>query len=280
MSKSKSKLNLTSISVNKKNDQNHATKVALITGGAIRIGRAISQKLAESGYSLAIHYAKSKIAAIELQRELVSKYPIKVKLYQHQFSNKINQQNCQKIIKKIYKDFGRLDLLVNNAAIFEYDNCKNINPRILKKHLAINFSAPIFLMQEFFSQVDKYKSKKIDHCIINILDHKLFAVNPDFFSYTVTKSALFFATKMAAIEYAPKIRVCGIAPGLTIPSKYMTAKSFAKAHKKALTGSAGNPEDIAQSVIFLANNQSITGEVICVDGGQSYKKLTRDVSFT
>lgn len=255
-------------------------KVALITGGAVRIGSVIASTLAQAGYNLAIHYASSHKLAITLKKQLTKKYPIRIETFQENFSKKLIDSESKSLINQVFTTFGNLDLLVNNAAVFEYDNPSSFTVQKLEKHLAINLAVPIFLGQNFYQKIiTKAHKNKPDYCIINILDHKLFALNPDYFSYTLAKSALFNATKMQAIQFAPHIRVCGVAPGLTLPSKLMDEQIFTHGKKVSLTGDSGNPEDIAQGVLFLGQNRSITGEIIRIDGGQSYMRLTRDVYY-
>lgn len=250
----------------------------LITGGAVRIGKEIALELAKNGYNIAIHYAKSKTSAENLQKEIQQKYNnIKVEIFAGDF-----QKNniATKIFTDVWQKMGGINLLINNAALFEYDNPENTNTISINKHINVNLIIPVLLAQNFYIKAKKLSKTNQNFCIINILDQKLFAINPDYFSYTLAKSALQSATLMMAQQFAPQIRVCGIAPGLTLPSPIMDHSKFARAQKLSLTGNSGTPQSIAHTVLFLAQNRHITGEIIKVDGGQSLIGLARDVAFT
>ena len=152
--------------------------------------------------------------------------------------------------------WGFCSLLVNNASAFEYDDVSNVTRANLEHLFAVNHHAPVLLAKDFREQL-REGSKGL---IVNVLDQKVFNLNPDFFSYTLTKSALESATRLLAMAMAPDVRVCGIAPGLTLRSGEQTEEGFRLAHRKTPLGIGSKPEDIAEALSFLTKVPSITGD--------------------
>ena len=145
----------------------------------------------------------------------------------------------------------------------------------MDEHFAVNVRSPTILSKVFANSL----SKDTNGCIINILDNKIYAINPDYLSYTISKVALQGATSALAMALAPKVRVNGIAPGITLESGNQGEASFIKGQTMSPMGQVSTVEDITRSVLFILNSSSINGNVITIDGGQSLQKLARDVAF-
>ncbi len=243
--------------------------VALVTGGAKRIGAEICRTLASNGHSVIIHYRNSVEAATELSEELnkVSKSTIiRADL------EKID--DVKSLLIKAVKLFGPIDILINNASMFEYDNIESINSDLFNRSIATNTLAPLLLIQAFAEQ-----SLEAQGCIINLLDQKLENPNQDYISYTASKTALAGLIEPLAIGLAPKFRVNGIAPGLTLPSPHASVSEFEKLHDKTPLGRGATPRDISEAVVFLIGAKSVTGQVLFVDGGERLHPRDTDVLY-
>jgi NAD(P)-dependent dehydrogenase (short-subunit alcohol dehydrogenase family) len=243
--------------------------VALVTGGAKRIGAEICRALASNGHSIIIHYRNSVEEATELSEELnkVSKSAI-IR------ADLENLDEVKSLLPKAVKFFGHIDILINNASMFEYDNIKSINSDLFNRSIATNTLAPILLIQAFAEQ-----SLEAQGCIINLLDQKLENPNQDYLSYTASKTALAGLVEPLAIGLAPAIRVNGIAPGLTLPSPHASVSEFKKLHDKTPLGRGATPRDISEAVVFLISAQSVTGQVLFVDGGERLQPRDTDVLY-
>jgi len=242
---------------------------ALVTGGAARLGEAIVRRLASEGWRVAIHHRHSATEARALVRELKQDgcHAIAVAC------DLTNSANLPVMFKKANASLGFCSLLVNSAAIFEYDDIADITESSMDAHYAANLRAPA---RYFADQLPK-DAKGL---IVNLLDQKVFNLNPDFLSYTIMKTALASATELLAMAMAPHIRVCGVAPGLSLRSGNQTEKGFADAHGKTPLGFGSVPDDIAEAVSFIARVPSMTGSTVTVDGGQSLVRRSRDVMFS
>jgi NAD(P)-dependent dehydrogenase (short-subunit alcohol dehydrogenase family) len=244
-------------------------KNILVTGSSKRIGAAIVKSLAADGANLCIHYNSSRKEALELEAELKEEgYNCAIIRYDLSNTAEVHQ-----LIDLAVERIGRLDALINNASLFEYDRVGTVTADSLKKHYDVNTIAPVLLSQAFAKQV------KEEGCIINILDQKLKNSNPDYLSYTLSKAALAQATTLLALDLAPKVRVCGISPGLTLESSDQTTDEFLKCHKLTPLGKGSTVEDIAQAVKFILCASAYTGEIITIDGGQHLVPRSRDVMF-
>ena len=236
-------------------------KNLLITGGATRIGKEIAIHFSKKGWNIAIHYFKSSAKAKNLKK-IIEKNSTKVALIKADLKN-INQIN--KIIPIAKRKLGSIDCLINNAALFERDDILNFTTKSWNDHLNINLLAPALLIKQFAKQTQK--KDKLN--IINIIDQRVFKLTPIFMSYTLSKSALYTLTKTMAMRLAPNIKVNGIAPGPTIKSKRQSIKHFNNQAKSTLLKKPVGLKDICDTVEFLINNNSITGEVLAVDSGQN-----------
>ena len=248
------------------------TGYALVTGGGARIGATLVRRMAADGWAVAIQYNRSAVAAEALATEIKSAGGRAVALAcdigtRDSFADLFSRANAE---------LGFCSLLVNNASAFEYDDVSNVSRANLEKLFAVNHHAPVLLARDFRAQL----RKGAKGLIVNVLDQKVFNLNPDFFSYTLSKTALEAATRLLAMALAPDVRVCGIAPGLTLRSGEQTEAGFKAAHAKTPLGTGSTPEDIAETLSFLVKVQAITGETVVVDGGQHLQPRSHDIMFS
>ncbi len=229
-------------------------KTILVTGGAVRIGRAICTGFAKAGAKVVIHYNKSGREATKLLKilggEKAGHRSVKCELS--------DLDSATKLIPSL----GKIDVLVNNASIFI--PCPLSSEKLLdaKKQMDINFRAPLILMRKFMEQEIK------EGCVINLLDQRIAKTSPNDGSYTLSKKALAEATLTAALQWAPRIRVNGIAPGAVLPPRGMEKSKMKIQISLTPMKRASTPEEVAKTCIFLAESDSITGQIIFVDGGQ------------
>ena len=243
----------------------------IITGGATRIGAAISKKLSGPGIEMVIHYNKSKSSAEKLKKEL-SKSKTKVYLVKGDLSK---EKDVKKIVKFAKSKLKYFDCLVNNASLFENDKIENFTTNSWGRHLKTNLRAPALLSKEFAKN-----TKSSNNNIINIIDQRIFKLTPFFFSYTISKTGLYTLTKTSAMSLAPNIRVNGIAPGPTLKNKKQTEKHFRKQYLATPLKRQVDLKEICNAVDFLINNRSITGQVLAIDSGQNLNWQTPDIMGT
>jgi len=246
-------------------------KVALVTGGARRIGRAIALGLAKAGWDIAVHYGNSENDA-ETTAAAVRALGRRAVVLQ---CDLLDTEATVALLPMAQVALGPVSCVVNNASIFEFDDTKSFSVPLLQRHMLINLSAPILLAQALHAATPAGSQS----VVVNLLDQKLFNLNPDFLSYTLSKAALHCASTMLAQALAPTVRVVNIAPGLTLPSHMQTDGEFHDTHQLSPLGASNNPEEIADGVIFAVTNRAITGSTILIDSGQHMLSLPRDFSF-
>ena len=186
------------------------------------------------------------------------------------------------LLPRVVAQFGRVDAVVNSASLFEHDNAATFGFAALEKHLRSNTAAPVLLAQALHQHVaDRVAAGEADAqgAVVNLLDQKLWNLNPDFLSYTLSKAALEAATGMLALALAPRVRVVGVAPGLTLTSHLLSDEKFQTLHRQSPLGRSSTPEDVAATVAFALGNRSITGTTLLVDGGQHLMRFERDFSM-
>ena len=232
----------------------------LITGGSQRIGAVISERIAQEGSDVVIHYNKSKKQAFSLKKKL-SSYNVKVCCIK---ANLSKESELKKLFTYAKKEIGGITCLINNASTFELDSIENIKKKNWDYHLNTNVWAPIFLIQQFIKNLPK----KNNGNIINILDQRVVNLTPFFTTYTLTKSVLWTLTQTLALSLAPKIKVNAIGPGPTFPSKRQTSKQFKNQYRKVPLKKAVDPNEIAEAILFILNSNSLTGQLINIDSGQ------------
>jgi NAD(P)-dependent dehydrogenase (short-subunit alcohol dehydrogenase family) len=246
-------------------------KVALITGAAKRIGRHIALAMAQRGWDIVVHYGESHQDAHLLVSEIQASGRRAIALQ----ADLGNEGQVKQLIPETLAVMGRIDCVVNNASLFSPDSAADFSQQQLDTHMHVNVMAPILLAQALYQATAQDQLA----CVINILDQKLFNLNPDYLSYTLSKAALQCATTTLAQELAPRVRVVGIAPGLSLRSGDQTERDFDAAHRVTPLGRSSTPEDIAAAVCYVAEAKAITGTTILVDGGQHLIPTARDVMF-
>ncbi|WP_420474745.1 SDR family oxidoreductase [Noviherbaspirillum sp. ST9] len=246
-------------------------KVALVTGAARRIGRSIALALAQRGWDVAVHYGQSADEAMATVRDIEALGRRAAALQ----CDLADEQAVNRLLHDAYAALGPVSCVVNNASLFEGDTAADFSVASLDRHMHANLAAPVILARALHAAT----ADGDQSVVINLLDQKLYNLNPDFLSYTLSKAALQTATTVLAQALAPKVRVVGVAPGLTLVSGNQTEEGFAKAHRMTPLGRASTPEDVASAVCFAAENQSMTGTTLLVDGGQHLIPLQRDVMF-
>jgi NAD(P)-dependent dehydrogenase (short-subunit alcohol dehydrogenase family) len=249
------------------------TRVALVTGGARRIGRAIGLQLAAQGYGLVIHYRESREEALQTRTDCLRAGAAFAETVCGDLSDARFRAG---LIQQVTTMVGRIDLLVNSASLFDYDDASSFSAERLAAHLQSNYLAPVELTMALHRQMLDSASQA--H-VVTLLDQKIFNLNTDYMSYTLAKLASHAAIRYLAQCCAPVLRVNAIAPGVTLASGDMSATDFDKAHTIAALGRSNTPEDIAASVLFLDASCAITGQTLAVDGGQHLVPRGRDVAF-
>ncbi|CAN7523766.1 SDR family oxidoreductase [Rhizobacter sp. LjRoot28] len=246
--------------------------VVLVTGSARRLGRAIALDLAAAGHDVAVHYRHSQAEAEDAVAELRASGAHAMAFA----ADLADEPACRALVPRVVAHFGRLDAVVNNASTFEYDDAQSFSLAAMDLHWRANTAPAVLLAQALHAH-----ATAVGHtaCVVNLLDQKLWNPNPDYFSYTLSKAALQAATVMLAQALAPQLRVCGVAPGVTLPSGPMTDGEFAAAHALTPLKRASLPADIARTVRFLIDSPAITGTTLLVDGGQHLQPQARDVMF-
>ena len=235
-------------------------EAALITGAAKRIGAEIAIELAKSGYDIALHYNFSEIEALQTQSK-IREIGVECRLFKGDLKDKAY---LSELIKAVYSSFPNLSVLINNASIFKRASISDTEFKLFEELIDINLKAPYFLIKEFASVCGSGN-------IINILDTKITTNQNVYAAYILTKKALSELTKMAAVEFTPKIRVNGICPGLILPAINESDEYIERLEKKVLLQRKGSPKNISSTVKFLLENDFITGEIIKIDGGENLK---------
>ncbi len=180
------------------------------------------------------------------------------------------------LIPDIVKAMGPVTCLINNASHFADDRLTDLSEASWRTHMAINLEAPVFLCRDFAAQLPQGETGNI----LNILDQRVLRPNPQFFSYTLSKSALWVATKTMAQALAPRIRVNAIGPGPTLASAYQSNEAFENECRAMPLGHGTTPDEIAEAVLFILNAPAMTGQMIALDGGQHLLWQTPDIGAT
>ena len=250
-----------------------------MTGAAKRLGREIALQFARQGWDVAVHYGRSDQEAAQTVEEIRG-IGVRAQAFQADLSDEAATRH---LFKAVSNTFPHLSCLVNSASIFEYDRANSNTPlsgKSLQEHMQVNLTAPILLSQLMFEfQKNKSSSSAFIPSAIQLLDQKLINPNPDYLSYTLSKAALLSSVELLAMDFAPHLRVIGLAPGISLPSGDQTKDGFSKAHQMTPLGKSSTPADIARAAVFLAESGAITGTTLYVDGGQHLLPSTRDVMF-
>lgn len=254
-----------------------AARVVLVTGAAQRVGRTLALGFAEKGWDVGVHYGTSRDEAAEVVEQIRKLGRRAVALH----ADLAVEAQVAELVPACTAALGRPVCVVNNASRFDEDTAHNVGYESLLKHTAINLGAPLVLARTLYEATPEaaVADERLRTVVINVLDQKLYNMNPDYLSYTLTKAALENATVALAQALAPKVRVVGLAPGLTLPSAWQTPEAFAAAHRVTPLGRASRPEDLVAAALYLADARAVTGTTLLVDGGQHLVPLPRDVMF-
>jgi NAD(P)-dependent dehydrogenase (short-subunit alcohol dehydrogenase family) len=256
-------------------------RVVLITGAAKRLGREIALDLAKHGFDIAVHYRHSAAEADATAADLRQ-----LGAQAATFSADLaDEPACRALVPKVLAALGRLDAVVHSASTFEFDDARSFSYASLERHMRANTAPAIVLAQalaEHLAEVSAADASQAGRTgvLVNLLDQKLWNPNPDFLSYTLSKAALESATTLLALALAPRVRVAGVAPGLTLTSDWLQGEKFEALHRQSgLLGHASLPEDVARTVRFVLETRSITGTTVLVDAGQHLRRFERDFSM-
>ncbi len=246
------------------------TGAALVTGAARRIGRALALTAAEAGYDVAVHHRRSpedaEAVAAEIRAMGRKAATVTAEL--------TDEAQTSALIGRAVDALGPVTLLINNASVFEDDRAETFSPDTWRMHMEVNLHAPLLLAQAFAAELPKDRQG----LIINLLDQRVWKPNPQFFTYSLSKAALWSATRTLAQSLAPRIRVNGIGPGPTLPSIHQTPEMFQAEAANVPLKRRAETADIVAAALYLIDAPSVTGQMIAVDGGQHLAWLTPDIA--
>lgn len=246
------------------------TGTVLITGAARRIGRHMALDLADKGWAVVVHYNTSMDDANDVVAEILAKGGRAVAVQ----GDLSISETPEKILTSAVEALGPLTCLVNNASKFDPDEAETVTHDGWDLHLDTNVRAPVFLAQAFAAQLPEGMYGNI----VNIIDQRVWKLNPTFFSYTASKSALWTVTRTLAQSLAPRIRVNAIGPGPALPNVRMNEEDFAKQSRLTLLQRGTSPEEISSALEFILSAPALTGQMIVLDGGQHLVWQTPDVT--
>lgn len=246
-------------------------KGALVTGAGIRIGRALALAVAAEGFFVFVHHnrstagARSTVAAIKAAggKALAVRADLS------------SARQAEALVGKCRARGVRLTCLINNASLFKLDKAPTATAADFDLHMAINLRAPLLLSQALARQLPASETG----LIVNVLDQKLYNLNADFLSYTLSKVGLQGLTTMLAQSFAPRLRVAGIAPGLTLRSGSQTDARFAEQHAANPLQVGVTTDDLARALRFIVATPSFTGDTLIVDSGEHLTGRPRDIAF-
>jgi NAD(P)-dependent dehydrogenase (short-subunit alcohol dehydrogenase family) len=237
-----------------------AESAALVTGGARRIGAHLVRTLARHGYAVAIHHrasvAEARELASEIERAGGKAVPVQADLG--------DPAQVEALVAAARAAIGPLTVLINNAAVFERDRATDFTPEQWDRQLAINLRAPVMLAREFARQLPAGASG----LVVNLLDERIATPSRGYFSYTMSKLALAAATELLAAALAPRVRVNGIAPGLSLISGDQNADDFRRLVDRTPLGKGSSPDAIAEALAYFLQADVVTGQILFVDGGR------------
>jgi NAD(P)-dependent dehydrogenase (short-subunit alcohol dehydrogenase family) len=250
-------------------------RTVLVTGAARRLGRDIALALARAGWQVAVHYRGSAAEARQTVQDCMQAAPAGLRFEVLQ-ADLADEAAARALVPQAVAALGQLDAVVNNASLFEHDDAASFTMAALERHMRSNAGAPVLLAQALHAHL---AARGAEGAVVNLLDQKLWNPNPDFLSYTLSKAALHAATDTLALALAPRVRVVGVAPGLTLTSHMLAQEKFEQLHRLSPLGRSSTPHDVAATVRFALENNSITGTTLLVDGGQHLMHFARDFSL-
>jgi NAD(P)-dependent dehydrogenase (short-subunit alcohol dehydrogenase family) len=276
-------------------------RTALVTGAGKRLGREIALGLARAGWRVAVHYRSSEAEALQTAADCLQAFAqwqaqaglkatgsdasaslngTQLQLQHFIFKADLaNEEDARKLLPQVVSQLGRVDAVINSAALFEHDDVQSFSYANMAQHWASNTGAAIVLAQALHQHCQSRGAQAAESVVINMLDQKLWNPNPDFLSYTLSKAALEAANTLLAQALAPLVRVVGVAPGLTLTSHMLDDDKFQKLHTLSPLGRSSSVEDVVSAVVFAVHNRAMTGTTLLVDGGQHLMKFERDFSL-
>lgn len=252
---------------------------ALVTGAGKRLGRAMALYLAERGYDVAVHYASSQRDAEAVVAEIRAMGRMAVALP----ADLLVEAETKALIARAVEALGGpLTVLVNNASIFEHDTLTNATRQSWDRHMESNLRAPFVLIQGFAAQapeadVDAAGEPFARALVVNMIDQRVRKLTPEFMTYTLAKMGLWALTRTAAQALAPKVRVNAIGPGPTLQASRQRDDHYARQRGATVLGRGANPGDVTAALGYFLESKAVTGQILCVDGGQHLGWQTPDV---
>ena len=245
-------------------------KAALVTGGAKRLGRVIVEGLAEDGWAVAIHYGTSADEAEALAAAITGNGGTAVTVQ----ADLADPDAPARMIREASAALGPLGLLVNSASLFEEDDARSLTAESFDAHMAVNLRSPLLLARHFADQLPGDS----EGCIINMIDQRVWRLNPRFMSYTASKAGLWTVTRTLAQALAPRIRVNGIGPGPALANERQAAEDFAAQARAVPLGHGPRMAEFQHAVRFILETPSLTGQMLALDGGQHLAWETPDAT--
>ncbi len=251
-------------------------KSAFITGGAVRLGRNIAFYLAHQGWDIALHYHSSQYEAEKLQQEILN---IGVEKHCKIFQADFTQSNdFSDLIDKVYQEFPNLQLLVNNASIYKAASIEQTSVKMWEHHFNVNVQAPFFLIKAFAKKLLLEETLSHRPNIVNILDNKISFSQYHYAAYVLSKKTLAELTYMAALEFAPQLRVNAISPGIILPIATRSPEYLKWRIEGVPLKKKGSVDNILLAMDYILKNEFLTGQVLTVDGGENLNSSGKNFS--
>lgn len=248
-------------------------RVALITGAGRRIGRALALGFAVRGWDVGVHYHRSRDEALKVVQEIevLGRRAIALE------ADLGDEAAVASLVPDLADALGTPTCVINCASIFEEDSALDFCFDTLSHLTRVNVAAPLALARALHAITpdEAIEDECLRGVVINLLDQKLYNLNPDFLSYTLTKAALETATTMLAEALAPKLRVVGLAPGLTLQAFDQSPETFAEAHRNTPLRAGSKVSDLVEAALYLAEARAVTGTTLLVDGGEHLQPSLR-----
>lgn len=252
---------------------------ALVTGAGRRLGRAMALTLAEEGHDVAVHYAGSEVAAHDVVAEIEAMGRRAVALQ----ADLLDEAQTARLLPRAAEALGGpLTVLVNNASIFEHDTLRSATRDSWDRHFESNLRAPFVLTQALADQApepetDRGGEPRASALVVNMIDQRVRKLTPEFMTYTLAKAALWTLTQTSAQALAPRVRVNAIGPGPTLQGARQSAGHFAAQRRATILQRGADPDDITGALVYFLRSPAVTGQLLCIDGGQHLAWQTPDV---
>lgn len=244
-------------------------EIALVTGAAKRIGRDIALRLSSAGYRIAVHYNRSRGEADELSAQIARQGGQASAIG----ADLADWDAASGLVERVCAEVGRPTLLVNCAALFLDDHIGALERGSWRRQFAVNLEAPVLLAEKFAAAL----GPEDEGAIVNVIDQRVLRLTPQYFSYTLTKSALWAATQTMAQALAPRVRVNAVGPGPTYPNTRQEERGLILESRNLPLGRRVEGGQVAEAVLYLARARDVTGQLLCVDGGQHLAWRTPDI---